>query len=85
MGQQLNPIGLRLGINRSLWVFGFLQMISTAGFALLAEAGQNIAVLTAVISFENLSAGMEQQLLQRLWLLRPTRNSPQRNMRSYRV
>jgi len=49
---------LRLGINRSLWVFGFLQAISTAGFALLARAGHSIPLLSGVIAFENLSSGM---------------------------
>ena len=49
---------LQLGINRSLWIFGVLQMVSTAGFALLANAGYNISLLTGVICFENLSAGM---------------------------
>ena len=49
---------LRLGINRSLWVFGFLQAISTAGFALLARAGHSIPILSGVIAFENLSSGM---------------------------
>ena len=49
---------LRLGIHRSLWIFGFLQAISTAGFAVLARIGYNIQALSAVISFENLSSGM---------------------------
>jgi len=49
---------LRLGINRCLWVFGFLQAVSTAGFALLAHVGYSIAWLSAVIAFENLSSGM---------------------------
>lgn len=49
---------LRMGINRSLWVFGFLQAISTAGFAVLAWTGYNIPLLAGVIAFENLSAGM---------------------------
>ncbi|MEK6704301.1 MAG: AmpG family muropeptide MFS transporter [Bdellovibrionota bacterium] len=49
---------LRIGINRALWIFGALQMISTAGFALLAEVGNSVAVLAGVVSFENLSAGM---------------------------
>jgi PAT family beta-lactamase induction signal transducer AmpG len=51
-------IMLRLGINRSLWVFGVLQAISTAGFAVLAHIGYSIPALAAVIGFENLSAGM---------------------------
>lgn len=49
---------LRLGINRSLWVFGFLQAISTAGFAVLAKIGNVVPALAAVIAFENLSSGM---------------------------
>jgi PAT family beta-lactamase induction signal transducer AmpG len=49
---------LRLGINRSLWIFGLLQAASTAGFAVLAHVGYSIAWLSAVIAFENLSSGM---------------------------
>jgi PAT family beta-lactamase induction signal transducer AmpG len=49
---------LRLGINRSLWIFGFLQAVSTAGFAVLARLGPNVWGLSAVIGFENLSSGM---------------------------
>jgi PAT family beta-lactamase induction signal transducer AmpG len=49
---------LRLKINRSLWIFGFLQAVSTAGFALLARIGHNIHALAGVIAFENLSSGM---------------------------
>jgi MFS transporter, PAT family, beta-lactamase induction signal transducer AmpG len=49
---------LRLGINRSLWIFGVLQALSTAGFALLATMGARVTVLSAVVAFENLSAGM---------------------------
>jgi len=49
---------LRLGINRSLWVFGFLQAISTACFALLARIGHSVPALSGVIAFENLSSGM---------------------------
>ena len=49
---------IKLGINRSLWVFGFLQALSTAGFALLANVGYSIPLLSSVIAFENLSSGM---------------------------
>ena len=49
---------IRLGINRSLWIFGFLQAVSTACFALLANAGYSIPLLSFVIAFENLSSGM---------------------------
>ena len=49
---------LRLNINRSLWIFGFLQAVSTACFAVLARIGSSVAVLSGVIAFENLSSGM---------------------------
>ncbi|MBW1641884.1 MAG: AmpG family muropeptide MFS transporter [Deltaproteobacteria bacterium] len=49
---------LRIGINRSLWIFGFFQAVSTAGFAILAHIGNNVAALSGVIAFENLSSGM---------------------------
>ena len=49
---------LKTGIYRALWLFGILQALSTAGFAVLAEIGHSIPALTAVIAFENLAAGM---------------------------
>jgi PAT family beta-lactamase induction signal transducer AmpG len=49
---------LRLGINRSLWIFGILQAISTACFAILARIGYSIPALSGVIAFENLTSGM---------------------------
>jgi len=49
---------LGLGIYRSLWVFGILQALSTAGFALLAQIGPSLSCLAGVIAFENLSSGM---------------------------
>lgn len=49
---------LRMGIYRSLWIFGLLQALSTAGFVVLARIGNSVAMLSAVIFFENLSAGM---------------------------
>ena len=49
---------LRIGINKSLWIFGVLQAVSTACFAWLAAAGHNILLLSGVIAFENLSSGM---------------------------
>ncbi|OGW25008.1 MAG: AmpG family muropeptide MFS transporter [Nitrospirae bacterium GWC2_42_7] len=47
-----------LGINRSLWIFGVLQAVSTAGFAFLSSIGHSVTALSAVIAFENLSGGM---------------------------
>ena len=49
---------LRLGIHRSLWVFGFFQMVSILGFAVLARVGHSLPALSGVIVFENLSGGM---------------------------
>jgi PAT family beta-lactamase induction signal transducer AmpG len=51
-------IMLRMGINRSLWIFGVLQAVSTACFAVLARIGRSIPVLAAVVAFENFSSGM---------------------------
>jgi len=49
---------LKLGINKCLWIFGFLQAVSTAGFVVLAKIGNSMPALAAVIGFENLSSGM---------------------------
>jgi len=51
-------IMLRFGIYKSLWVFGVLQALSTACFVILARVGNNVAVLSGVIAFENVSSGM---------------------------
>lgn len=49
---------IRIGIYRSLWIFGFLQAASTAGFAMLARIGASLPWLAGVVTFENLSSGM---------------------------
>lgn len=49
---------LRLGIFRSLWIFGIFQAVSTAGFSLLALIGNSLTGLAAVIAIENLTGGM---------------------------
>jgi MFS transporter, PAT family, beta-lactamase induction signal transducer AmpG len=51
-------IMLKVGINRSLWIFGIFQAISTAGFAILAKLGHSLPALAGVVAFENFSAGM---------------------------
>ena len=48
----------QIGINRSLWLFGFVQMISILGFAVLAEVGNSQLLLGVVIGFEYLGVGM---------------------------
>lgn len=49
---------LKSGIRKALWVFGFLQAVSTAGFSVLAMIGSSVPALAVVIAFENLSGGM---------------------------
>jgi PAT family beta-lactamase induction signal transducer AmpG len=49
---------IRLGINRALWIFGVVQLLSILGYALLAEAGSVKWILAAVISFEYLGVGL---------------------------
>ena len=49
---------MRMGIMRSLWIFGILQAVSTAGFCWLSMAEVSVLNLTLVIAFENLSAGL---------------------------
>ena len=49
---------LKLGISRSLWIFGILQAVSTSGFAVLANVGASLPLLAGVIACENFSGGM---------------------------
>lgn len=49
---------VKLGINRALWLFGAVQLLSIVGFAILAKAGKDPLLLTAVISFEALGVGL---------------------------
>ena len=49
---------LQLGINRALWIFGVVQMVSILGFAWLAAAGYSLWLLTVVIGFEYLGVGL---------------------------
>ena len=51
-------IMIRLGINRALWLFGVVQLLSILGYAVLAEAGSVKWILAAVISFEYLGVGL---------------------------
>jgi len=49
---------MRLGLKRSLWVFGGLQAGSNLMFMLLAIAGKNYPVMVTAIAIENLSGGL---------------------------
>ena len=49
---------LKLGINRALWIFGVIQMISIPGFAVLAVVGPELWLLAVVIALEYLGVGL---------------------------
>ena len=49
---------LKIGINRALWLFGLVQIISILGFAVLANIGEGLWLLGLVISFEYLGVGL---------------------------
>jgi len=49
---------LRLGIYKSLWIFGVLQALSTLGFALITFTGPKVWALGVTVVFEDISAGM---------------------------
>ena len=50
---------LRLGINRGLWLFGVVQLVSILGFAWLAHEGRPDKLLLAgVIAFEAFGVGL---------------------------
>lgn len=51
-------IMLRLGINRALWLFGVVQVVSILGFAVLAGSGPVVWLLAVVIGFEYLGVGL---------------------------
>ena len=48
----------RIGLNRSLWVFGILQGASNLAYLLLAETGRSFALMAATITIENFCAGL---------------------------
>ena len=48
----------KLGINRALWIFGFVQMIAILGFAFLATVGHNLLWLGIVIGIEAFGVGL---------------------------
>ncbi len=48
----------KLGIYRSLWIFGGLQAVSGLSFLALARAGHNYPLMVTAITMENLCSGM---------------------------
>ena len=49
---------VKLGINRALWIFGFLQMFATLSFAWLATVGYDNIVLAITVGLEFFAAGL---------------------------
>jgi len=49
---------VKIGINRGLWIFGFVQLATIFGFVVLSRAGADPWVLAAVISAEYLGVGL---------------------------
>ena len=49
---------LRLSINRALWIFGFIQMITILGYVWLSTEGHNPVGLFVVVSGEYLGVGL---------------------------
>jgi len=59
VGGLLGAIAIvKIGINRALWVFGVVQVVTILGFARLAEVGANPWVLGVVIGAEYLGVGL---------------------------
>jgi PAT family beta-lactamase induction signal transducer AmpG len=49
---------VKLGINRSLWLFGAMQMVAVLGFAWLASVGHSPFWLAAIIGLEAFGVGL---------------------------
>jgi PAT family beta-lactamase induction signal transducer AmpG len=48
----------KMGLNRSLWLFGALQAVSNLAYYLLAQVGKNYQALVLTINIENFCAGL---------------------------
>lgn len=48
----------KLGINRSLWVFGGLQAVSNLFYLALSQVGKNYPLMVVTINVENFCAGL---------------------------
>ena len=51
-------IMLKIGINRALWLFGTVQILSITGFALLSLVRMNVCYLGLAVGFEYLGVGL---------------------------
>lgn len=48
----------KIGINRSLWIFGALQAFSNLSYFVLAQVGKNYTVLVLTVNIEHFCAGL---------------------------
>ncbi|NDJ16497.1 AmpG family muropeptide MFS transporter [Myxacorys almedinensis] len=48
----------RIGVNRSLWIFGGLQAFSNVAYLVLAQVGQNYPFMVVAINVENFCTGL---------------------------
>lgn len=48
----------KIGLNRSLWLFGALQAVSNLAYYILANVGQNYPALVVTINIENFCGGL---------------------------
>jgi PAT family beta-lactamase induction signal transducer AmpG len=49
---------IKIGINRALWIFGFMQMFATLSFAWLAISGYSALILGITVGLEFFAAGL---------------------------
>lgn len=49
---------VKIGINRALWLFGVVQLVTILGFAYLAQVGSDLMVLAGVVAAEYLGVGL---------------------------
>jgi len=49
---------VKIGINRGLWLFGVVQLVTIFGFAYLAQVGNNLIALASVVAAEYLGVGL---------------------------
>lgn len=49
---------IKIGLYRSLWVFGIMQALSTLGFSALATADKSLMLFGSVVFFEDFSSGL---------------------------
>ena len=49
---------VKIGINRGLWLFGVVQLVTILGFVVLSQLGDNKVALAVVVTMEYLGVGL---------------------------